>query len=285
MMSGDDTAIGGASGPGRPGELRVAHADADAGPLLSLRHVELSYATRTGRVHALSDISLSVGAGELVCLVGPSGCGKSTLLRIVGGFLAPSSGAVTVDGQAVRAPGADRGMVFQQPALYPWLSVGENVAFGPRMRGVPRQAREARVEAVLRLVGLHEFTARAPWELSGGMQQRAAIARVLINEPRIMLMDEPFGALDVLTRDRMQEELLKMWRATRTTIILVTHSVEEAVYLGTRTVVMSPRPGRILVDVPTAFSRVPADSRAIKSSKDFIDTREAILSHIRTPSD
>jgi ABC-type taurine transport system ATPase subunit len=253
--------------------------------LLSLRHVELSYATRTGDVRAIDDISLSVASGEFVCLVGPSGCGKSTLLRIVGGFLAPSSGDVTVDGHAVRAPGADRGMVFQQPALYPWLSVGENVAFGLRMRGVPGAARAARVEALLRLVGLQEFARRAPWELSGGMQQRAAIARVLINEPRIMLMDEPFGALDVLTRDRMQEELLKMWRATSTTIILVTHSVEEAVYLGTRTLVMSPRPGRILVDVPTAFSRVAADSRAIKSSKDFIDTRESILSHIRTPPD
>jgi taurine transport system ATP-binding protein len=249
--------------------------------LLALRHVELTYATRTGPVQALSDISLSVTAGELVCLVGPSGCGKSSLLRIIGGFLTPTSGDVEVDGRPVRAPGADRGMVFQQPALYPWLTVGENVAFGPRMQRVPGATRDARVDALLRLVGLEEFKQRAPWELSGGMQQRAAIARVLINEPRIMLMDEPFGALDVLTRDRMQEELLRTWRATRTTIILVTHSVEEAVYLGTRTLVMSPRPGRILVEVPTTFSRDGGESRAIRSSHAFIETREAILSHIR----
>jgi ABC-type taurine transport system ATPase subunit len=250
-------------------------------PLLTLRHVELAYETRTGPVQALSDISLSVSAGEFVCLVGPSGCGKSSLLRIIGGFLAPSAGEVQVDGHPVQGPGADRGMVFQQPALYPWLTVGENVAFGPRMQGVPRQTREARMKALLELVGLREFEARASWELSGGMQQRAAIARVLINEPRIMLMDEPFGALDVLTRDRMQEELLRTWRATQTTIILVTHSVEEAVYLGTRTLVMSPRPGRLLVEVPTAFSRDGGESRAIRSSASFIETREQILSHIR----
>jgi taurine transport system ATP-binding protein len=256
-------------------------------PLLRLEQVELAYETRAGCVEALRDISLSVGAGEFVCIVGPSGCGKSSLLRIIGGFLMPTAGRVDVDGEPVRGPGADRGMVFQQPALYPWLSVAENVAFGPRMQGVARATREARVDALLQLVGLQEFKARAPWELSGGMQQRAAIARVLINEPRIMLMDEPFGALDVLTRDRMQEELLRTWRATQTTIVLVTHSVEEAVYLGTRTLVMSPRPGHILVDVATPFSRDAAagagagESRAVRSSAAFIETREAILSHIR----
>jgi ABC-type taurine transport system ATPase subunit len=252
-------------------------------PLLELRHVSLSYPTRAGDVHALGDISLSIDAGDFICIVGPSGCGKSTLLRIIAGFLEPTTGEALIEGRVIHGPGADRGVVFQQPALYPWLTVGDNVAFGPRMRGVAAAAaRDARVAELLRLVGLSEFKTRAPWELSGGMQQRAAIARVLINEPRIMLMDEPFGALDALTRDHMQEALLNIWRATGTTIVLITHSVEEAVYLGTRTLVMSPRPGRFVADVPTAFSRTrdAGDSRAIKSSREFIETREAVLSHI-----
>jgi ABC-type taurine transport system ATPase subunit len=251
-------------------------------PLLELRHVGLSYPTREGDVHALGDISLTINAGDFICIVGPSGCGKSTLLRIIAGFLEPTTGDALIEGRAIHGPGADRGVVFQQPALYPWLTVGENVAFGPRMRGIPSAQR---VEELLRLVGLTEFKNRAPWELSGGMQQRAAIARVLINEPRIMLMDEPFGALDALTRDHMQEALLKIWRATGTTIILITHSVEEAVYLGTRTLVMSPRPGRFVADVPTAFSRATEDSRTIKSNRDFIETRESVLSHIWAASD
>jgi ABC-type taurine transport system ATPase subunit len=254
----------------------------EAGALLELNQVSLTYPTRAGAVQALGDISLTIDAGDFICIVGPSGCGKSTLLRIVAGFLEPTTGDALIEGRAIRGPGADRGVVFQQPALYPWLTVGDNVAFGPRMRGVAPDVREARVAELLRLVGLDEFRGRAPWELSGGMQQRAAIARVLINEPRIMLMDEPFGALDALTRDHMQEALLNIWRATGTTIVLITHSVEEAVYLGTRTLVMSPRPGRFMADVATAFSRTrdAGDSRAIKSSREFIATREAVLSHI-----
>jgi ABC-type taurine transport system ATPase subunit len=256
-------------------------------PLLELRHVSLSYPTRAGDVQALGDMSLSIDAGDFICVVGPSGCGKSTLLRIIAGFLEPTTGEALIEGGAIHEPGADRGVVFQQPALYPWLTVGENVGFGPRMRGVASGVRETRVAELLRLVGLSDFKGRAPWELSGGMQQRAAIARVLINEPRIMLMDEPFGALDALTRDHMQEALLNIWRATETTIVLITHSVEEAVYLGTRTLVMSPRPGRFVADVPTAFSRgrEAGDSRAIKSSREFIEVREAVLSHIWAASD
>jgi taurine transport system ATP-binding protein len=251
-------------------------------PLLELRRVSLSYATRGAAVQALGDISLTIDAGDFICIVGPSGCGKSTLLRIIAGFLEPTTGEALIDGQAIHGPGADRGVVFQQPALYPWLTVGDNVAFGPRMRGVPAEVRHARVAELMALVGLSEFKGRAPWELSGGMQQRAAIARVLINEPRIMLMDEPFGALDALTRDHMQEALLNIWRATGTTIVLITHSVEEAVYLGTRTLVMSARPGKFVADVTTGFSRArdAGDSRAIKSSREFIEVREAVLSQI-----
>lgn len=248
--------------------------------LLQLQQVDLTYPSRYGLVHALATVSLTVEAGEFICVVGPSGCGKTTLLRIVAGLLFPTSGAALIDGRPITGPAADRGIVFQQPALYPWLTVADNVAFGLQMRQVPHAVRQERVAALLHLVGLGAFSKRAPYELSGGMQQRAAIARVLINEPRIMLMDEPFGALDALTREHMQEELLKIWRTTQTTIILITHSVEEAVYLGTRVLVMSPRPGRVVADVPLPFSREAGDSRAIKASPAFVAEREAILNYI-----
>lgn len=231
-------------------------------------------------MQALSEVSLDVTSGEFVCVVGPSGCGKTTLLKIIAGLLLPTQGAALIDGKPIAGPGADRGIVFQQPALYPWLTVADNVAFGLQMRKVARPIRTQRVAELLRLVGLTEFGHRAPYELSGGMQQRAAIARVLINEPRIMLMDEPFGALDALTREHMQEELLKIWRTTQTTIFLITHSVEEAVYLGTRILVMSPRPGRVVADLNVAFAREEGDSRVIKSRPDFVAMRETILNYI-----
>jgi len=249
-------------------------------PILALHQVELEYQSRGGAIRALAEITMRVTAGEFVCVVGPSGCGKTSLLKIVAGFLFPTAGVVTMDGRPITGPAAERGMVFQQPALYPWLTVAENVAFGPRMRGVDAKTRAREAETALRLVGLADAGRRAPYELSGGMQQRAAIARVLVNLPRIMLMDEPFGALDALTREHMQEELLRLWRTTATTIILITHSVEEAIYLGTRTLVMSSRPGRIVADVATTFSRETGDSRDIKSRAEFVATREAILEHI-----
>jgi ABC-type taurine transport system ATPase subunit len=251
-----------------------------ATPLLSLHQLGLTYESRGDTVQALAGISLTVTAGEFICIVGPSGCGKTSLLRIIAGYQAPTEGEVLLDGQPITGPAADRGVVFQQPSLYPWLTVAENVGFGPKLRGLPKSERTARVDALLKLVGLGDFGERAPYELSGGMQQRAAIARVLINEPRIMLMDEPFGALDALTREHMQEELRSIWRASQTTIILITHSVEEAIYLGTRTLIMSPRPGRIVADVATPFSRQAGDSRAIKSRADFVELRESVLSQI-----
>lgn len=249
-------------------------------PILELQHLQLTYPSRDGLVHALSDLSLTVKAGEFVCVVGPSGCGKTTLLKIIAGLLIPSQGVALVDGRPILEPAAERGIVFQQPALYPWLSVADNVGFGLQMRNVAYPERTQRVDTLLKLVGLAEFSRHSPYELSGGMQQRAAIARVLINEPRIMLMDEPFGALDALTREHMQEELLKIWRTTQTTIFLITHSVEEAVYLGTRILVMSPRPGRVVADLSVPFSRESGDSRAIKSRPDFVATRESVLNYI-----
>jgi ABC-type taurine transport system ATPase subunit len=249
--------------------------------LLILRGIELVYDSRDGPVHALTEVNLAILQGDFVCVVGPSGCGKTTLLQIIAGFLVPTHGEALIDGRPITGPDADRGVVFQQPALYPWLSVAENVGFGLKVRGVDGERRTERVGRFLRMVGLERFQKHPPYELSGGMQQRAAIARVLVNEPRIMLMDEPFGALDALTREHMQEELLKIWRATRTTVLFITHSVEEAVYLGTRVLVMSPRPGRIVADVEVGFSRQPgADSRTVKSRPAFIQTREEILSYI-----
>jgi ABC-type taurine transport system ATPase subunit len=255
-------------------------------PLVEVESVTLEYASRDGPVTALQDVTLAIAEGDFVCVVGPSGCGKTSLLRIIAGFMAPTRGRAALDGRPIAGPDHQRGVVFQQPTLYPWLTVEENVVFGPRMRGVPAADRRALAERYLRLVGLWEFRGKAPWELSGGMQQRVAIARVLVNDPRILLMDEPFGALDALTREHLQEELLKLWKATGKTVFFITHSVEEACYLGTRVVVMSPRPGRILSAVEAPFSRLASDggSRAVKSSLEFVALREDVLSHIWAPT-
>lgn len=197
-------------------------------------------------VPALQDVDLVAKSGEFVCILGPSGCGKSTLLHIVAGFVRPTSGNVVVGGELVSGPDARRGIVLQQPNLFPWLSVWDNVCLGPRMRGVPRTVYSAGVDGLLRGVGLGDFRGRKPYELSGGMQQRAAIARVLANGSNVWLMDEPFGALDAITRERLQIELRSLWQREQRTVLFVTHSVEEAIFLGTRVVVMGARPGRII---------------------------------------
>jgi NitT/TauT family transport system ATP-binding protein len=194
---------------------------------------------------ALLEITLAVHTNEFVCLLGPSGCGKSTLLNIVAGFIPPSEGRVLVDGRAVTAPGADRGVVFQEYALFPWLTVQENVEFGPKLRGLARAERRAVAERYLELVGLAAHRHKFPLELSGGMKQRVAIARALANNPSILLMDEPFGALDAQTREIMQEELVRIQQVEPKTILFVTHSIREAVYLADRVVVMTSSPGRI----------------------------------------
>jgi taurine transport system ATP-binding protein len=242
--------------------------------------VSMRYGSGAASVQALDDIALSFGRGDFICIVGPSGCGKTTLLQTLAGFLPPSTGRVVVDGARIEGPGPDRGVVFQQPALFPWLTVAANAGFGPRMTGAA--GREARVEQWLRTTGLWEFRDRYPYELSGGMQQRLAIARALCNEPKVLLMDEPFGALDALTRERMQEELHAVWRRTGMTVMFITHSVEEAVYLGTEVVVMSPRPGRIVARLPMAFARDHAGEgiRSVKSRADFVAAREEVLSLI-----
>jgi ABC-type taurine transport system ATPase subunit len=254
----------------------------DIRAFVAFEDVSVEYGSGARRVHALDRANLSFARGDFVCIVGPSGCGKTTLLQTLGGFLEPTEGTVTIDGHAVTGPGPDRGVVFQQPALFPWMTVAANAGFGPMVRGQSRAQRAELVERWLRLTGLWEFRSRYPYELSGGMQQRLAIVRALANDPAILLMDEPFGALDALTREKMQEELHAVWRRSGTTILFVTHSVEEAVYLGTEVVVMSPRPGRILERIAVPFARRAGerDSRAVKSDPDFVAMRERVLSLI-----
>jgi taurine transport system ATP-binding protein len=247
---------------------------------ISVRDLEVRFGSGRRPVHALTDIQLAAGRGEFITIVGRSGCGKSTLLRVIAGLQAPTSGEVRVDGEEVRSPDHSRGFVFQSPNLYPWLSVFQAVEFGPKARGVPRRERAQRVEEMLNVVQLWDFRDEPPYRLSGGMQQRVAIARVLVNDPEILLMDEPLGALDALTRDVMQEELRRIWQMTGKTILFVTHSVEEALYLGTRLVLMSPRPGTIVRDVPIEFRQISdeaADPRAVRKRPDFIEMREQVL--------
>ena len=231
---------------------------------------------------AISPTDLSFAQGDFVCIVGPSGCGKTTLMQTLAGFLKPTAGTVSVGGVAITGPGPDRGVVFQQAALFPWKTVAANAGFGPAMRGLPRAERTARVEYWLRSVGLWDFRDRYPYQLSGGMQQRLAIARALANEPELLLMDEPFGALDALTREKMQEELHAVWKRRGMTVLFITHSVDEAVFLGTEVVVMSQRPGRVLARIPSPFARLAGerDIRRIKAGADFVALREQVLSLI-----
>lgn len=233
-------------------------------------------------VQALKDVSLNIKQGELMSVLGPSGCGKTTLLNIVAGFLAPTGGTVELNGSVVTGPAAERGMVFQKGALFEWMSVRENVSFGPRMKNMPQKETNEIVDHLLDVVGLQDFKEKAVYELSGGMQQRVALARCLANEPDIILMDEPLGALDALTREKMQGLVLKLWKETGKTIILITHSVEEALLLGERLVVMAPRPGRIHREyrLPFAEMGVGADLREVKRHPDYNKTREEILTMI-----
>ncbi|MDB5777215.1 MAG: sulfonate transporter ATP-binding protein [Herbaspirillum sp.] len=207
-------------------------------------------------VVALKDIDLEIPAGEFVCLLGPSGCGKSTLLNAIAGFSLPSQGAIHADGELITAPGPERGMVFQEYALFPWMTVEQNIAFGLEIKGIARAERSARVAALLNMLGMADFGSRFPKDLSGGMRQRVAIARVLALDSPILLMDEPFGALDALTRRNLQDELLRIWAELKKTVIFVTHSIEEAIYLADRIVVMTYRPGTIKRDLRVDLPRM-----------------------------
>lgn len=235
-----------------------------------------------GTVEALKNINLELKQGELLSVLGPSGCGKTTLLNILAGFLAPTSGRMMLGDHEIRGPDPERGMVFQQGALFEWMSVRENISFGPRMKGTPASKYNASVDHLLGVVGLQDFGDKMIYELSGGMQQRVALARCLCNEPDVILMDEPLGALDALTREKMQGLVLKLWKETGKTIILITHSVEEALLLGERLIVMAPRPGRIHQEyrLPFAEMGVGADLRTVKKHPDFAPKRDEILEMI-----
>jgi len=262
-----------------PARLASASSEADGGRAharLEIKGVSHDYISNKERIHALDPINLVIEPGEFVSLAGPSGCGKSTLLSLLAGFIFPTEGEITIGAKRIDEPGWERGVVFQQPNLYPWLSVRDNVTFGPRMRGLAKSDYGARADQIVGMVALSDFADRPPYELSGGMQQRAAIAWVLVNDPIIMLMDEPFGALDALTRERLQEELLDVWRATGKTIFFITHSVEESVYLGTRVMVMSPRPGRIVFDEPSPFSRMNTTVHEARAMPEFVELERRV---------
>ncbi len=229
--------------------------------ILTIRGVTKRFAVDDGEVEALAPVDLTIPQGEFVCLIGASGCGKSTLLRIIAGFEQPTTGNALVHGNAITGPGGDRGMVFQDYALFPWMTVRENISFGPRQRKLPHSEIQRITAEFVKMVGLERFADRYPSQLSGGMKQRVAIARVLANDANILLMDEPFGALDALTREQLQHELLQIWWRTGVTTIFVTHSVEEAVLLADRVLVMSAGPGRIESDgiqCPAPRHRAPA---------------------------
>ena len=250
---------------------------------LNLTDVSMRFDLPNGSfVQALENVSLNMKAGELLSVLGPSGCGKTTLLNIVAGFLAQTSGKLELNGHEINGPDAERGMVFQKGALFEWMSVRENVGFGPSMKGMAKEQKAEVVYHLLDVVGLQDFKEKAVYELSGGMQQRVALARCLANEPDVILMDEPLGALDALTREKMQSLVLKLWKETGKTIILITHSVEEALLLGERLIVMAPRPGRIHKEyrLPFAELGVGADLREVKKHPEFGPRREEILEMI-----
>jgi ABC-type nitrate/sulfonate/bicarbonate transport system ATPase subunit len=244
---------------------------------LQVRAVSKSFPTPDDpriRRPALSNISLSLAAGELVSLIGPSGCGKSTLLRLIAGLESPDSGELLIGSEKINEPGAERGLVFQDPNLFPWLTVRRNIQAGLVARGVLREKR-GEVDEFMRLVGLEMFANAYPHHLSGGMAQRVALARALINHPKVLLLDEPLGALDAFTRMRMQDEVLRLWRARGTTMLLVTHDIDEAIYMSDRIMIMSPRPGRI-----ERIISVELDRPRQRSSPDFLHLRGDILEFV-----
>ncbi|KGI40010.1 ABC transporter ATP-binding protein [Clostridium tetani] len=252
--------------------------------VVSLKDINLSYSGEKGDVSALQNINLDINEGEFICVLGPSGCGKSTLLKIIAGFLKPSDGTTAMDGQIINEPNWHRGVVFQSPTLYPWLNIHDNVAFGLKMRKFPKNDIEELTNKYLDLVGLNDFKNLKPYELSGGMKQRASLARVLVNKPRMILMDEPFGALDALTRENMQTLIRTIWTKTKNTVFLITHDVDEALSLATRIIVLSKRPGKILKEFNTEFTYEISgtNNENVRYSAKYMEIREEILNIINS---
>jgi len=248
-------------------------------PKLEVQGLFKTFSRKGKSIVALENINLHLGPGEFVCIVGASGCGKSTLLNIIAGLVRPCSGKVLVDGEAVPGPGADRGMVFQSYTLYAWLTVADNIAFGLKLRRLPKAEVKQRVAYYLDVVGLTKFATAYPKQLSGGMKQRVAIARALANEPEVLLMDEPFGALDAQTKEQMQQFLLELWEQTQTTILMITHDLEESVFLSQRIYLMSAHPGRIKQEF-----KIPLPNQRdleMKLSSEFIQIKREVIHALR----
>ncbi len=246
------------------------------GGSVDIRIERKTFNSPQGKLAVLQDVALTIDPGQFVCIVGGSGCGKTTLLRIIAGLETDYGGSVSLDGSPVTAPGLDRGVVFQEHRLLPWLTVQDNVAFG--LAQTPPEERIEKIRYYIKLVGLDDFEHEYPHRLSGGMSQRVALARALAGRPEVLLLDEPFASLDALTRVRMQHELLRLWQAERTTVVLVTHDIEEAVYLADRIVVMSPQPGTIREIVPVGLQR-PRE----RTCQDFVTLRKQIMDEFFAP--
>jgi NitT/TauT family transport system ATP-binding protein len=249
---------------------------------ISIQDLSIVFGTGRSSFIAVENISMEITSGEFICIIGPSGCGKSTVLNAIAGFTQPAVGQVLVDGQPIQKPAGDRGMVFQQPSLFPWKTVLNNVAYGPLMAGRSKQSALTIAREFLQIVGLANFENNYPMTLSGGMQQRVAIARALANYPRVLLMDEPFGALDAQTRYMMQENLLRLWEEFRITVIFVTHDIDEALLLGDRVVVMSAGPGRVIEDIRVDFER-PRDSDLLMDTR-FLALKKRCFALIKKES-
>jgi NitT/TauT family transport system ATP-binding protein len=248
--------------------------------LLEVKGVFKLFNANGNQMEALQNINLEIEENEFICFIGPSGCGKTTLLRIIAGLEEPSGGEILLEGRPIKGPGPERGMVFQEYSLFPWRTVLDNVAFGLELKGISKEERHIKARQYLKMVELERFEERYPHELSGGMKQRVAIARALVNDPKALLMDEPFGALDAQTRNIMQSELLRIWEEEKKTIVFVTHSVDEAIYLADRIVIMSARPGKIKdvikIDLPRPRSRTSQDVNVIRD-RILCDLRSEIL--------
>jgi NitT/TauT family transport system ATP-binding protein len=256
-------------------------------PKISIDSVTIAYRDQeTGRDFvAVDNLSLDIRADEFLCIVGPSGCGKSTLISAIAGFLHPSGGRITMHGKTIDGPGADRGVVFQEYALLPWKRVIDNVALGLELRGIGKAERHATATRFLELTGLAEAARKFPHELSGGMKQRAAVARTLANSPEVMLMDEPFAAVDAQTRMTLQEELIRIWAQSQVTVVFVTHSVEEAVFLSDRIVVLAANPGRISAILDNPIERSRRSWATLGSTPEFINLRDTVMQYVRGDTD
>jgi NitT/TauT family transport system ATP-binding protein len=250
--------------------------------LIEIDDFNLNYETMDGAVEAVTDVTISVNPGEFVSIIGPSGCGKSTLLNAVAGFLKPTSGTVMLDGERVSGPSADRGMVFQQYSLFPWMTVRQNVEFGLKMKGIERFRREQAARTLLGIAGLSEFEDRYPDSLSGGMKQRVGIVRALATGPRVLLLDEPFGALDAQTRLIMQQVLTNMWQNLKISVLFVTHDIDEAIFLSDRVYCMTARPGTVKAEIAIPLERPRKQS--IMMSTEFLALRRGLMSLIREES-